>query len=608
MADSPYQSASGSGIAQAYGQGASATVNIGLKPEDVAALLQAAGAAAQAKIDQLAVDLNASRAAVLGFLKILKEDDVPLEQLTTKLTLIAQRHVDMLDRLAALEPEDIEAQGHIDEAREVLRDAASMADYDRADELLSMAEGAQVETLRRAEELAREANEAVRRLHLNTAATRAERGELSRTRLDYLQAAKHFREAAELVSGDDPRLRLNYLVRSAGALYSHGTEKGDMAVLARAIETYREVLEDEASRQEPLSWAGTQNNLGNALRSIAERESGIAHLEEGVMAFRAALGEYTREAMPEQWAATQANLGSALAILGERSRSTASLEEAVIVFREALSELPKEEQARAWGMAQNNLGNALRSLGELESGTANLEESRNAYHAALGVYDRQREPFEWGMSQNNLGIVFRRLGVRLNDTGLMEEGANAYREALSAYSVERQPLRWSLTKYNLGNLLVEMEEREPSEGRLEEAVAAYRAALSIQTRERLPLDWAMTQNNLGNALRMLGEREPGTTHLKEAETAYRAALTVYDRRREPVDWARSQGNLGSTLWTMGERESGAERMGLLNEARSAIELTWQGYREGGMPEFDDWFEGRLKTIDAVIARRSAAKE
>jgi tetratricopeptide (TPR) repeat protein len=318
MADSQQQSAVGSGIAQAYGQGASATVNIGLKPEDVAMLLQGAGAAAQAKIDQLAVELRASSEAVRGFLRILKENEVLVEQLTTKLTLIAQRHVDMLDRLAALEPEDDEAQGHIDEAREVLRDAASMADYDRADELLSMAENAQVETLRRAEELAREATQAVRRLHLNAAATRAERGELSRTRFDYLEAAKHFREAAELVSGDDALLRLNYLMRSAGAFFSYGDEKGDRAVLAQAIEVYREVLEDKASEQEPLDRAATRNNLGNALRKIGERESGPAHLEEAVIAFRATLSEYPREDMPLEWARTQFNLGAVLAIMGRR--------------------------------------------------------------------------------------------------------------------------------------------------------------------------------------------------------------------------------------------------------------------------------------------------
>ena len=49
MTDNPHQSAHGTGIAQAYGEGATATVNItGLNPEQIASLLQAAGAAAQA--------------------------------------------------------------------------------------------------------------------------------------------------------------------------------------------------------------------------------------------------------------------------------------------------------------------------------------------------------------------------------------------------------------------------------------------------------------------------------------------------------------------------------------------------------------------------------
>ena len=67
------------------------------------------------------------------------------------------------------------------------------------DELLSRAEAAQYRRLRRAEGLAREAHEAVSRLRRVTAATRAERGELSLTRLDYLQAAQHFKFAANLV-------------------------------------------------------------------------------------------------------------------------------------------------------------------------------------------------------------------------------------------------------------------------------------------------------------------------------------------------------------------------------------------------------------------------
>ena len=41
----------------------------------------------------------------------------------------------------------------------------------------------------------------------------------------------------------------------------------------------------------PLDWATTQNNLGNALRTLGEREAGTARLEEAVAAYRAALEE-----------------------------------------------------------------------------------------------------------------------------------------------------------------------------------------------------------------------------------------------------------------------------------------------------------------------------
>src|SRR5215210_6163785 len=71
----------------------------------------------------------------------------------------------------------------------------------------------------------------------------------------------------------------------------------------------------------PLAWAMTQNNLGDALRRLGERESGMARLEEAVEAYRAALTERTRERVPLQWAMTQNNLGNAL--LARRARARA---------------------------------------------------------------------------------------------------------------------------------------------------------------------------------------------------------------------------------------------------------------------------------------------
>ena len=79
----------------------------------------------------------------------------------------------------------------------------------------------------------------------------------------------------------------------------------------------------------PLDWARTQNNLGNALTRLGERESGTARLEEAVAAYRAALEEWTRDRAPLDWAGMQNNLGDALATLGEQESGTARLEKAV---------------------------------------------------------------------------------------------------------------------------------------------------------------------------------------------------------------------------------------------------------------------------------------
>ena len=46
-------------------------------------------------------------------------------------------------------------------------------------------------------------------------------------------------------------------------------------------------------------------NLGNALPTLGERESGTTRLEEAVAAYRAALEEHTRARVPLEWARTQ---------------------------------------------------------------------------------------------------------------------------------------------------------------------------------------------------------------------------------------------------------------------------------------------------------------
>ena len=49
---------------------------------------------------------------------------------------------------------------------------------------------------------------------------------------------------------------------------------------------YRAALKERTRDRVPLDWATTQNNLGNALETLGDRESGTARLEEAVVAGR----------------------------------------------------------------------------------------------------------------------------------------------------------------------------------------------------------------------------------------------------------------------------------------------------------------------------------
>jgi tetratricopeptide (TPR) repeat protein len=103
-------------------------------------------------------------------------------------------------------------------------------------------------------------------------------------------AAEKYAEAASLVASFDAESCRNWLLAQAGELYDQGDEFGDNAALADAISRYRQCLDLTPRARVPLLWAMTQNNLGNALQKLGERESGTGRLEEAVAAYRAALG------------------------------------------------------------------------------------------------------------------------------------------------------------------------------------------------------------------------------------------------------------------------------------------------------------------------------
>jgi len=94
------------------------------------------------------------------------------------------------------------------------------------------------------------------------------------------------------------------------------------------VAAYRAALEEWTRDRVPLDWAMTQMNLGTALQTLGERESGTARLQEAVAAYRAALEERTRERVPLDWAMSQFNLATLEMVFFDKTGKAAHLDAA----------------------------------------------------------------------------------------------------------------------------------------------------------------------------------------------------------------------------------------------------------------------------------------
>ena len=74
---------------------------------------------------------------------------------------------------------------------------------------------------------------------------------------------------------------LRHRTTLATALRTLGERETGTERLAQAVETYRAALEERTREQMPLDWAMTQNNLGNALRTLGRAESRHGALGRG---------------------------------------------------------------------------------------------------------------------------------------------------------------------------------------------------------------------------------------------------------------------------------------------------------------------------------------
>ena len=195
----------------------------------------------------------------------------------------------------------------------------------------------------------------------------------------------------------------------ANATRSLGERSTSPALLIEAVRLYQQQEKMVPRILLPKDWATTQNNLGIAHSTLAERQSGkdaIARLKDAATAYHKALEVWTKDSAPMDWAATQNNRGNALLILGARQsgkNAIARINDAITAYHKALEVWTKDSVQMDWAMTQKNIAIAyvVRAAFFDEEqdqakakAKADLEQALFHVDAALGVFDPVHSPYD----------------------------------------------------------------------------------------------------------------------------------------------------------------------------------------------------------------------
>jgi hypothetical protein len=112
---------------------------------------------------------------------------------------------------------------------------------------------------------------------------------------DGVAAAEATVALAEAIHGTNAALAASFLRSKAATLYGHGRDRGSNVHPVASIELQHRLLNDAPPSDECDT---DRNNLGTALTTLGERETGTARLREAIAVYHDALRELTRERAP----------------------------------------------------------------------------------------------------------------------------------------------------------------------------------------------------------------------------------------------------------------------------------------------------------------------
>lgn len=192
--------------------------------------------------------------------------------------------------------------------------------------------------------------------------------------------------------------------------------------------------------QDPLVWAGKQNDLGNILAALGQQRRDAASFERAIQCFNKALEVFTQESAPQEWAATQYNLATANQSLGRLTEATAPLKIAVDAYTSALLVWTREKSPQDWMLTLHQLGATLHTFGKLLKGNRQFQKSVVAYKNALAALDADNYALELTATHNNRGVTLHHLGESEENAARLHEAINSYEKALTVSMEQQLPI------------------------------------------------------------------------------------------------------------------------------------------------------------------------
>ena len=227
--------------------------------------------------------------------------------------------------------------------------------------------------------------------------------------------------------------------------------------LSKALEAS---LSDEYREQVPSAWAENQNRLGNILAALGQQQRDVELFEKAIQCFKNALEEFNQEKTPFEWAATQYNLGTACQALGRQEDDSKQLQIAVDAYTNALLVWSRAETPEEWMYAMHQLGATFHAYGKLLKGNRTLQKSVVAYKNALAVLDADNHAFELTATHNNRGSVLHHLGESEENPERLEEAVKSYEKALTVSMEQQLPFHLAViirvNKATAQNVLAEL--------------------------------------------------------------------------------------------------------------------------------------------------------